>query len=150
MNSFLELTINKILDLSEETIKQFPKEKFMLNYLAVYTKKLTEFEILQYEILDRGGKELTKFTTETSTTFKLKNPINTRYGKLALIKLRHPDKTRPQLGAPDFNVKSYENFKQKYVKNNSDISVIHNDKFEMLEIKGADVLVYILNKPLNI
>ncbi|HCQ30894.1 TPA: hypothetical protein DIU27_00730 [Candidatus Collierbacteria bacterium] len=148
MGKLFEITnyiINKGKELASLT---FPNEEFVLDYVAIFCRDGEEISSLTQEI-EQLGDEVEE--TSTGKTYKLRNPLNTAVGNLYLIKLRHPDHTRPQRGEPDFRVSDYFHFKSRYSKTPG-ITLIERDDYEMLELSHPkyDVLVYFPNKPLGV
>ncbi|RJQ17060.1 hypothetical protein C4573_03310 [Candidatus Woesearchaeota archaeon] len=86
--------------------------------------------------------------TPTGPLFQIQ-PVNTVAGKLQLLKIRKPDKARPELGDADFTV-SYQEFKKKYLSQKG-FSLIIRKNFEMIELKDPsfDVLAYFSHPPLD-
>lgn len=125
-----------------------PEEELVLDYVAIFCKSEDEKLQLENEI-----KNLGDVAEETSTgkTYKLSVTYNSPAGQLNLIKLRNPDNTRPQRGEPDFRVKNYAAFKQKYI-NIPGMKLIERSDYEMLELSNPkfDILVYFPNKPLGL
>lgn len=119
-----------------------------LDYLAIFSKAENEYKDLD-SFLDPLGQEIDKEVSKTGRTFKLFEPLMTPVGLINLLKVRRPDPTRPQRGAPDFRVPNYNQFKEKYLINGGNMTLMIRSAYEMIEIKGADVLVYIPNHPLS-
>jgi len=124
------------------------EENMLIDYVAIFSKDDNEYKNLQAAACTLGP-EIDKETSKTGSTYFLKNPINTDGGFLKLLKIRKPDKTRPQRGAPDFKIKDYESFKNKYLQSSGIFTLMLKKDYEMIELKGEDVLVYIPNKPLS-
>jgi hypothetical protein len=98
------------------------------------------------------GKPGDKTATKSGVTIILDKPIETPAGHLEVLKVRKPDPTRSQRGAPDFRVKDYNKFKEKYflTGRNSNFSLMIRKEYEMLELKGVDVLVYFPSKSFDV
>ena len=120
-----------------------------IDYLAIFSKDEQEFKNLE-QLVRPLGKEVDKQTSKTGLTFLLDQPIKTHAGLLKLLKIRKPDPTRPQRGAPDFRVQDYRQFKDKYLKKSGNFTLMIREDFEMIELKGIDVLVYFPNKPVGL
>ena len=109
-----------------------------------YTHEWASDEFSSLDTVARSiGDEVDKETAVTGHTYLLHEPIKTSAGLLKLIKIRFPDPTRPQRGAPDFKIKNYPEFKNKYIKKSGNFTLMLKEIYEMIEIKGEDVLVYI-------
>ncbi len=119
-----------------------------IDYVAIFTKNKSEFESLN-TIAQSMGNEVDIETARTGNTYSLHEPIKTSAGLLKLIKIRFPDPTRPQRGAPDFKILNYQEFKSKYLKKGGNFTLMLKEKYEMVEIKGIDVLVYIPDNTLG-
>jgi hypothetical protein len=123
-------------------------EPAVLDYLAIFSKDDGEYKELDL-ILSPLGQEVDKEVSKTGRTFKLLEPLMTPAGPLYLLKIRRFDPTRPQRGAPDFKVPNYSQFKERYLKGGGNMTLMIRSAYEMIEIKGVDVLVYIPSHPLS-
>lgn len=132
-----------------ETIKKNSGNvKATIDYVAIFAKNKKEFSSLD-TIARSMGREVDKETAVTGHTYLLHNPIKTPAGSLNLIKIRFPDPTRPQRGAPDFKIENYQEFKNKYIKKSGNFTLMLKEIYEMIEVKGIDVLVYIPSNTLG-
>lgn len=139
-NKIIDYIVEKCVDLKNKYVE----EELMMEYLAIFSQNQGEYN--QFLALTLSfGKIVDQ--TPTGPVFKLNSPLQTIAGKLKLLKIRMPDKTRPQRGDVDFN-SNYEEFKQKYFDNKR-FTLIKREKFEMLELKDEkfDVLVYFSSIP---
>ena len=145
----LENILNYIVKQSLETIEANARKiEATIDYVAIFAKNKSEFNSL--DIVARSmGNEIDKETARTGNTYSLHEPIKTSAGLLKLIKIRFPDPTRPQRGAPDFKIQNYQEFKSKYLKKSGNFTLMLKEKYEMIEIKGVNVLVYIPNNTLG-
>ncbi|MDP2631025.1 MAG: hypothetical protein Q8P56_06510, partial [Candidatus Uhrbacteria bacterium] len=116
-----------------------------LDYLAIFAKDDTEYSDIE-RYLESLGEEVDKALGKTGRTFILNREIQTLAGPLFAIKIRKPDPTRPQRGAPDFRVKNYSELKDKFLSSSGNFTLMVRKEYEMMEIKGVDVLVYIPSK----
>lgn len=116
-----------------------------VDYVSVFAKDEKEFNDLN-NLLQTLGKEVDLENTKTGHTYSLHEPLLTPAGSLKFIKVRKPDKVRPQRGAPDFKIKNYQEFKDKYIRSSGNFTLMLRKDYEMMEIKGIDVYVYIPNK----
>lgn len=123
-------------------------ETVTLDYLAVFAKNEAEYKEM-LEITSKLGEEVEKKTNPTGHTFLLKSPIQTPAGPLQALKIRKFDSTRPQRGAPDFRVKNYQEFKNKYLVDHRNFSLVIRKDYEMIELKGVDVLAYFPSKTIR-
>lgn len=141
----LEQLVNYITDQGIKAIKDNTAENnFEIDYLGIFSRNDSEYQELT-DFVCGLGKELDPGRTKTGLTFLLDKSMQTSAGELKYLKIRKPDPTRPQRGAPDFKVGNYVEFKEKYLKNGN-FSLVVRKNFEMLELKGVDVLVYFPNK----
>lgn len=145
----LEKIVIYLVEQGLATIKRFTDEQNpVIEYAAIFSKDDNEFRNLE-QIAETMGTEVNKETIETGRTFLLDQPVDTVAGPVSLVKIRKPDDTRPQLGAPDFKIHNYSEFKEKYIRKNGNFTLMLKKDYEMIEIKGKDVLVYIPNKTLS-
>ena len=82
-----------------------------INYACIFSQNNREYKEL-LEIARRLGKVIKE--TPTGPLFHIQ-PIETNSGQLKLLKIRQPDKTRPERGDADFTVPDYQSFKEEYL-----------------------------------
>lgn len=142
--------INYIINQGLEAIKDNTRENInaFIDYVAIFSRDQTEFDKLNI-IVKSIGIEVDKNTAKTGLTYLLYKPIQTSAGLLKLVKIRLPDPTRPQRGAPDFKIPNYQEFKNKYLTKSGNFALMVRKEYEMIEIKGVDVLVYIPDNTLG-
>jgi len=109
--------------------------------MGIFTKDEMEYENLE-RLVSTLGQLGDRTATPTGVTYVLDKPLATAAGPLKALKIRKPDPTRPQRGASDFRVTDYSLFKEKYLSRGHNFSLIVRKEYEMLELKGVDVLVY--------
>lgn len=118
-----------------------------IDWVAVFSQNASGYGRFLKETKSMG-----KIVEDTSTgpIFKLDSPIKTKAGELFIIKIRKPDKTRPQRGDADFRIDNYKEFKEKYFSDKH-FSLIERKDYQMLELKDSDfdVLVYFSNPPIS-
>lgn len=142
----IEEIVNYIVNHGLEAIRDNTDENALpLDYMGIFAKDDDEFEEME-KILKSLGTPGDKTATSTGLTCILNQPISTPAGPLKVLKIRKPDSTRPQRGAPDFRVSDYASFKEKYLPSGSNFSLMIRKDYEMLELKGDDVLVYFPSK----
>ncbi|MFA5022297.1 MAG: hypothetical protein WC508_04430 [Patescibacteria group bacterium] len=144
----LEKIVNYIVDQALQAIRGNTDEKDLpVDYMGIFSKDDAEFADLE-RLISTLGKPGDKTATQSGSTFLLNKPIHTSAGPLKVLKARKPDPTRPQRGAPDFRVSDYAAFKEKYFLSghNSNFSLMIRKQYEMLELKGTDVLIYFPSK----
>lgn len=145
----LQEIVNYVVNQGLKAIKvNTANELVALDYLAIFSKDENEYKDLD-SVIEPLGREVDKEVSKTGRTFKLFKPLETPVGLLYLLKIRRPDPTRPQRGAPDFRVPSYDHIKEKYLKDGGNMALMIRSAYEMIEIKGVDVLVYIPSHPLS-
>lgn len=146
----LESIVHYIVKQAARAIEINTDERSLpIDYLAIFSKDKQEFKNLE-RLIRPLGREVDKQTSKTGTTFLLNQPIKTSAGLLKLLKVRKPDPARPQRGAPDFRVENYQGFKDKYLRKSGNFTLMVRKDFEMIELKGVDVLVYFPNRPLGL
>ena len=117
-----------------------------IDYMGIFAKDDAEYVEIE-DLLKTLGKPGDKSaTTRSGSTFILDKPFETPAGALKVLKIRKPDPTRPQRGAPDFKVKDYSAFKEKYLQSSGNFTLMPRKEYEMVELKGIDVLVYFPSK----
>lgn len=145
----LEKIVNYIVDQAQQAISENTDEKDLpVDYMGIFSKDESEFTDMERFVrtLGRAGD---RTATSTGSTYLLYEPLNTSAGPLKVLKVRKPDPARPQRGAPDFRVKDYKSFKRKYLSSGHNFSLVARKEYEMMELKGVDVLVYFPSKPFD-
>ena len=138
----LEEIVNYVVNQGIQAIRANTDEIALpLDYMGIFTKNYAEFTEID-SLLKTLGTPGDKTATSTGATYLLSEPIKTPAGPLKVLKVRNPDPTRPQRGAPDFRVDDYAAFKDKYLSRGNDFSLIVRPEYEMMELKGIDVLAY--------
>jgi len=140
--------VNYIIEQGMGALRSTDEKGAAIDYVAIFSSDDQEFKNLMI-VAESLGKEIDKETAKTGRTFLLNEPMETLAGKLSLVKVRLPDATRAQRGAPDFKVKNYLQFKEKYLQSSGNFTLMVRKDYEMIEIKGVDVLVYIPSKTLG-
>lgn len=136
-----------LADRGIQTIETRTKQSgAVLDYMAIFSRNQKEFDDM-LACISPLGEEVDTAMQKTGMTFKLHVPIETDEGSITFLKIRKPDPTRPQRGAPDFVIKDYPAFKDKYLCTSGDFTLMFHVNSEMVELKGVDVLVYIKNRP---
>ncbi len=145
----LEEIVNYIVNQGLKAIIDNTKEEgLVVDYLAIFSKDESEFDDL-HELVKTLGTLGDKTGTLAGSTYLLSEPLNTLAGLLKVIKIRRPDPTRPQRGAPDFKVNDYQVFKDQYLTDGRNFSLMTRKNYEMMELKGVDVLVYFPSVPFD-
>lgn len=116
-----------------------------VDFVNIFSRDEAEFDELLTCLKDIA-EPTTTHTEGTGITFHFSDPLSTNAGPLQWVRLRKPDPRRPQRGGLDFMVENYEAFKTEcFSKNSGDYGLIIRTGFELVEIKGIDVLVYVPN-----
>lgn len=116
-----------------------------VNYVALFCQNEKEYK----EFLGLAG-ELGKVYKDTTTGPIFLINLDTKQGKLKLLKVREPDETRRERGDADFTVGNYNAFKEKYLSKPG-FSLIKRESFEMIELIDPDfnVRTYFSNPTLE-
>jgi len=125
-----------------------------VNYVAIFSQSDDEYKDLLEAMKEIGGvavdtNNLEGFKAETGPLFKI-TPLDTAAGSLELVKIRKPDKTRPERGDADFTVDNYDKFKKEFLGREG-FNLIKRGNFEMIEIIDPEfnVRAYFSNSPLE-
>jgi len=143
----LKKLVQKIVQQSCQLKNTHTSEKDApVNYAAVFTQDQEEYESILAAAKQLG---LVIEQTPTGPLFKIK-PLETVAGCLQLLKIRMPDKTRPERGDADFTVTNFDAFKKKYL-GQPGFRLIKREKFEMIELMDTnfEVRSYFSNPPLD-
>ena len=148
-NEELKKIVTYLVKQGLDTIENNTDEnQAVIDYVSIFSKDDNEFKNLEL-VAETMGVQVDKENIKTGKTYLLNEPIETPAGNLKLVKIRIPDATRPQRGAPDFKIQNYQQFKEKYLQSSGNFTLMTRKDYEMIEIKGVDVLVYIPNKTLG-
>ncbi len=117
-----------------------------VNYACVFAQNQNEYDAFVSSANRMGN--LVK-NTPTGPLFNIA-PLDTKAGELRLIKIRLPDKTRPERGDADFTVCDYFAFKKTCLAKPGFRLILRED-FEMIELMDLnfDVRAYFSNPPLD-
>ncbi len=138
----LEEIVNYIVNQGLQAIsKNTDENDSPIDYMGIFAKDESEFADIK-QLLETMGSLGDKTATATGATYLLDEPLNTPAGPLKVLKIRKPDPTRPQRGAPDFRIINYPLFKERYSVDGGNFSLMLRKEYEMMELKGVDVLVY--------
>ena len=122
--------------------KYTDQKKAPVSYVAIFCQNDEE-----YEEFTKIVRTFSSVINETSTGFHYKiDPLDTVSGPLKILKIRKPDRTRPERGDADFNIPNFKEFKKKHLPLKG-FKLIERKDHEMIELmeKGADVRVYFSN-----
>ena len=107
-----------------------------VNYAAIFAQSQPEYNEL-LEVVKEFGSVIKE--TSTGPLFKI-NLIATPAGRLQLLKIRQPNKTRPERGDADFTLTDYPSFKKIYL-NKPGFKLIERATMEMIELMDKDFKV---------
>ena len=143
----LEQLVKDIVSMSCALKDKYTDQKdARVNYACVFSHNNEE-----YEELVRTSHCIGNVIDDTPTgpLFHTKS-LETVSGPVKLLKIRKPDKNRPERGNADFTVTQYESFKVICLSKPA-FKLIQRPKFEMIELaaKEFDVLAYFSNPPLD-
>jgi len=122
--------------------KHTDQKEAQVSYVAIFCQTDEEFEEFTRIVRSFGS-----IINETPTGFHYRiPPLTTVCGQFQILKIRIPDKTRPERGDADYNVENYEEFKKMHL-HLSGFKLIKRKDHEMIELMelGADVRVYFSN-----
>lgn len=137
----LQEIINKNLNRIEKDILEI-KDLKNIDFLDIFPKS--------EEHKNHLDEEMSKIAiliekTARGNVYALKDPIQTKYGKLTYIKIRIFDETRLNWeAAADFVVKD-RNILMEKVGKDKRFSYIKREKWDAIEFKTDDTLIYFLN-----
>lgn len=139
----LEKLINSIVEKGIEAVEKNGIETdYQIDYVAIFAKDEKEFEEIDTILQTLATRDEKSGLASTGNTYRFSSFPETKAGLLQVVKIRKPDEARPQRGAPDFRVAQYRDFKNRYLSNNNNMTLMIRKDFEMIELKGKDVLVY--------
>jgi len=117
-----------------------------VNYAAIFSQSDNEYKDLLEAIKEIGEVIL---DTKTGPLFKIA-PLDTVAGDLKLVKIRKPDKSRPERGDADFTIDDYDKFKKEFLGKEG-FKLIEREDFEMIELIDSEfnVRAYFSNPPLD-
>ena len=141
-----ELVREIVKEAEELKDKHTDQKRARVNYACIFSQNKTEFEGLK-GLAGKIGKIIEE--TPTGPLFQIK--LKTAAGELRLLKIRMPDRTRPERGDADFTVLNYSEFKEKFLSRKGFRLIKKREDFEMIELMdiGFKVRVYFSNPPLD-
>ena len=142
--SLLE-AIQYIASKSTELCKKITGKEYPISGLTVFSHYPEEFETLKKFLLELGERE----SEHNGLYVKLRKPINLPNNKLSLLRVRVPDPYRLHVGCNDFEVPSYDKFKNRYLKQKPDnLRLITRLEYEMIEFfdPDFDILAYVVSQ----
>ncbi len=138
--------VQYIVDNAVKLIDKYTDEKNLdVDYVAIFAKDEKEYSEFLL-IISKIGKCIQR--TGKGELYNIK-PVQTKAGKLILLKICTPNKHKLEQGYADFRV-DYVEFKKKYLCRPK-FRLITKETFEMIELreKGSDSLAYFPDTPLT-
>lgn len=135
-----------VATMTTKLCKKITGSSFPIPDITVFSHYPEEFEKLKKIVLTLGS-----FVKDNNGPFvKLRKPLQVVGSKISLLRVRHPDPYRSQVGCNDFQVPDYSAFKQTYLKEKykNNVRVFQRPKYEMIELfdPNYDVLAYVLSE----
>ena len=146
MEEFIKLT----QDIVKESCRlkdAFTAEKeALVNYACIFCQNQKEYEGF-LSLAGQMGKIIKE--TPTGPVFYIRE-LETVSGKLKLLKIRKPDKSKSERGDADFTIIDYLKLKKEILCKQK-FKLIQRGDFEMIELMdpGFNVRVYFSNPPLD-
>lgn len=140
--------INSIVSDSKKLMDKYCDiEDVHVNYACIFCqneKEEMEFNSLAGEL----GSIIED--TQTGPLYKIR-PLETRFGRLQLLKVRSVDQTRPERGDADFTITNFDQFWNEN-KGRPQFKLIEREDFVMIELmdESFDVRTYFSNPPLDV
>lgn len=149
INSEIELR-DAITHVAQEAAKLFYEttgETCEIEYITIFSHYPNEFDKLK-QIIEPLGEVR---PGNNGWVVELKEPIQLPHNQLHLLRIRHPDPYRMQVGCCDFKIPNYESFKEKFLNKKDGMRTIEREDYEMIEIFNPDydTLAYVTNKALS-
>lgn len=136
--------IHYIASKSTELCKRVTGEEYPISGSTVFSHYPKEFETLKKFLLGLGER----ISEHNGLYVKLREPITLPNNKLKLLRVRLPDPYRLHVGCNDFEVLSYNDFKNKYLEvNPNNLRLIKRPEYEIIEFfdPDFDVLAYVVS-----
>ena len=143
----LRQMIQSIVKQANELKNKYTTEQDVpVNYACIFSQSQKEFEAFA-SLAKQSGKII--LDTKSGPLFQI-SPLNTAAGQLKLLKIRMPDKTRPERGDADFTVTNYPEFKKTYLAKKG-FKLIERENMEMIELIDPkfNVRAYFSHPPLD-
>lgn len=124
---------------SRTLIKRIAGRSLKISYLTLYTHRPQEYERLYAFMSELGKPE----EVLDGTKFTLKVPLRTGAGPLKRVRIRRPDPYRAHVGAADFDVGDYTDFRDAEMEQNQgDIRLIQREGYEIMEFHHPDFDIF--------
>jgi hypothetical protein len=125
--------------------KHIGENNIPVNYVAIFCQNKEEYRDFANLASELG---MVYKNTETGPLFLIN--LDTNSGKLKLLKIRKPDRTRKERGDADFTISDYDKFKKDFLKKKG-FKIIKRENFEMIELIDSrfNVRAYFSNPPLE-
>lgn len=138
--------IKDIVAQAEKLMHKIIDESAPVNYACIFCQNDEEY-ISFLKLSNKIGKMIKE--SSSGFLFQIK-PLSTVAGNLQLLKIRHPDPSRPERGDADFTLSNYCEFKKTHLDQKG-FSLIDKGHFEMIEYMNPafNVRVYFSHPPLD-
>lgn len=140
-----QLTLEEIIKRNEIRIQEDIKEIYGLktiDFIDIFPISEEHREALEEELKE---KSILIDKTEKGKFYLLNHPIKTRWGELKFLKIRFFDETKLNWeAAPDFVVEDWKILKSNVLEDKR-FTFIHREKWDAIELKTENSLVYFLN-----
>ncbi len=139
LQEIIKYIIQKTVQLKDKHVKEKDLE---IDYICIFSQTHDDYKKLK-KIAEKDGKII--WNSPTGPIYKYDFSLDDFHPKL--LKIRVPDKTKPEIGDVDFNT-DYQQFKQKHSED-PHFKLIERPEFEMLELMDPefDVRVYFSSIP---
>ncbi len=143
LQKMIQLIVSQAKEMKD---KHIAGDDSNVNYAAIFSQSDDEYKDLLEAIKETGELIL---DTKAGPLFKIA-PLDTVAGSLKLVKIRKPDKTRPERGDADFTLDDYGRFKKEFLDKEG-FKLIEREDFEMIELMDSEfnVRAYFSNPPLD-
>jgi len=139
MNQELKSRINIIIkDIHELVSTCYPKHKFSITYLTIFSQSDEDFSNLRKNLLEFGIEE----QSNNGYKYRLNTPFKELNEEINLVRIRKPDIHRKEFGCTDlsYNEDDYMNLRSLALDQGLDI--ILRKGYEMIELSDFNINVY--------
>ncbi len=128
-------------------LRQIVGTSFPVSAVTIFSHFSSEFSALAPVLGSLGTPD----GENNGPWVKLYKPIAVGANSLTRLRIRKPDPYRSQVGCNDFNVPSYQAFRNAYLSRCSgNMRLIERESYEMVEVFNPefDVLAYVVSHPI--
>ena len=115
-----------------------------ISSLTIFSHYQDEFVYLSKLLLELGDL----YNENNGPRVTLRDPIIAGSNKITHLRIRKPDTERPEVGCNDFDILNYQDFKKRYLSEDSIyLKIITRPEYEMIEFRhpAYDVLAYVVS-----